>query len=105
MRRTSQGVILALLLCGRVWAGESAEGLASWYGEAHRGKTMANGEKFDPEKLTAAAWDYPLGTRVRITREKAGQRASVVATITDRGPARRLVREGRIIDLSRAAFA
>ena len=42
-------------------------GLASWYGEAHRGRLMANGRKFDPDKLTAASWFYPLGTRVRVT--------------------------------------
>jgi len=62
---------------------------------------MANGQPFDPDKLTAASWDYDLGTKVVVTR---GDR-SVVVEITDRGPARRLFREGRKIDLSEAAFA
>jgi rare lipoprotein A len=86
-------------------AEESAptKGLASWYGEAHRGKLMANGEPFDPDKPTAASWFYPLGTRVRVTTETDPQR-TVIVTITDHGPAKRLVREGRIIDLTRAAF-
>jgi rare lipoprotein A len=42
-----------------------------------------------------------LGTRVVVTHADR----SVVVEITDRGPAKRLVKEGRKIDLSRAAFA
>src|SRR3954463_8258129 len=80
-------------------------GAASWYGEAHRGKLMANGKKFDPDKLTAASWFYPLGTRVRVTiRSPEFEVRSVMVTITDRGPAKRLVEQGRVIDLGRAAF-
>ena len=81
------------------------KGLASWYGETHRGKLMANGKKFDPDKLTAASWFYPLGTRVRVTiRSPEFETRSVLVTITDRGPAKRLVNRGRVIDLGRAAF-
>jgi rare lipoprotein A len=81
------------------------KGLASWYGEAERGKLMANGKKFDPDKLTAASWFYPLGTRVRVTINSPDfESRSVMVTITDRGPARRLVRKGRVIDLGYAAF-
>lgn len=66
---------------------------------------MANGEKFDPDKLTAASWFYPLGTRVRVTVSSPDfEPRTVMVTITDRGPAKRLVRQGRIIDLGRAAF-
>jgi len=66
---------------------------------------MANGEKFNPELRTAASWSYPLGTRVRVTLESEGREArSVIVTITDRGPARKWVEQGRIIDLSKAAF-
>lgn len=61
---------------------------------------MANGKPFDPKKLTAAAWKIPLGTKVKVT---SGDR-TVIVTITDRGPNKRLVKQGRIIDLSRAAF-
>ncbi len=74
---------------------------ASWYGEKHRGLPMANGQPFNPDKCTAASWYFDLGTKVVVTH---GAR-SVVVEITDRGPARRLVNEGRKIDLSRAAFA
>jgi rare lipoprotein A len=82
---------------------ESMRGVASWYGEAHRGKPMANRVAFDPDKLTAASWFYPLGTRVCVTLESDPAR-SVIVTITDRGPARRFVRRGRVIDLAHAAF-
>lgn len=73
-------------------------GKVSWYGAPLQGLKMANGKPFNRHAMTAASWYYPLGTRVRVT---AGRR-SVVVTITDRGPARRL---HRIIDLSEAAFA
>ena len=73
---------------------------ASWYGNEHRGQLMANGHRFNPDKLTAASWFYDLGTRVVVTCDDR----SVVVEITDRGPAKRLVEKGRIIDLSRAAF-
>lgn len=85
------------------------KGVASWYGEGHRGKLMANGKKFNPDRLTAASWFYPLGTRVKVTLHSPSansrQAKSVYVTITDRGPAHDLVREGRIIDLAEAAFA
>ena len=66
---------------------------------------MANGKPFNPDKLTAASWFYPLGTRVRVTVSDQLMRSrNVLVTITDRGPAWELVREGRVIDLARAAF-
>jgi rare lipoprotein A len=77
-------------------------GSAAWYGEELRGKLMANGKRFDPERLTAACWFYPLGTRLRVTA--SGSTNTVEVVVTDRGPGRSLVREGRILDLSRAAF-
>jgi rare lipoprotein A len=81
------------------------QGLASWYGEEHRGRLMANGKRFDPDKAIAASWFYPLGTKVRVTvKSTSGRRRSVEVTVTDRGPAPGLVRGGRIIDLGRAAF-
>jgi rare lipoprotein A len=80
-------------------------GMASWYGEDHRGRLMANGRRFNPDKLTAASWFYPLGTKVRVTLKSENQISrSVLVTITDRGPAKELVRDGRIIDLTHAAF-
>jgi len=97
---TSVGAVLAVLLMVSCLACRAAD-LASWYGERHRDLLMANGQRFDPDKLTAASWFYDLGTKVVVTH---GDR-SVIVEITDRGPARRLLKEGRKIDLSRAAFA
>src|ERR1700674_3555992 len=73
-------------------------GTASWYGEQHQGRKMANGKRFDRHKLTAASWYFPLGTTIRVVNVKTGE--SVVVTITDRGPNLRL---HRILDLSEAA--
>jgi rare lipoprotein A len=98
--------VLCVTLLGRALAnGGTTTGLASWYGEEHRGKLMANGKRFNPDKFTAASWFYPLGAKVQVTfASSAGAPRSVVVTITDRGPARELVRNGRIIDLSHAPF-
>ena len=95
-------VLITMLFQAKAFAGS---GVASWYGESHRGRLMANGKKFDPDKLTAASWFYPLGTKVKVTLHVATTPPrSVVVTVTDRGPAWDLVREGRIIDLGQAAF-
>ena len=69
-------------------------GVASYYGNGFRGKATASGERYDPEKLTAAHRSYPLGTRVRVTNLKNGR--SAVVRINDRGP----YKAGRKIDLS-----
>ena len=73
-------------------------GTASWYGKQHQGRKMANGQRFDRHKLTAASWYFPLGTSIRVINLKNGE--SVLVTITDRGPNFRL---HRILDLSEAA--
>jgi peptidoglycan lytic transglycosylase len=62
---------------------------------------MANGQRFNPDKLTGASWFFEFGTKVVVRHANR----SVVVEITDRGPAKRLLKEGRKIDLSRAAFA
>lgn len=73
-------------------------GKASFYADAHHGRTMANGQPFNMHALTAASNTLPLGSRARVT---AGKR-SVLVTITDTGG---FGKYGRIIDLSKAAFA
>ena len=72
-------------------------GMASWYGDKWRGRKTANGERFDPDKLTAAHRLLPFGTVVMVTNLKNGLQVEVV--INDRGP----YINGRIIDLSKAA--
>ncbi|MGR7997064.1 MULTISPECIES: septal ring lytic transglycosylase RlpA family protein [unclassified Xanthobacter] len=73
---------------------DTSTGIASFYWQSQR---TANGEKFNPEAMTAAHRKLPFGTKVRVTNLKNGK--TVVVRINDRGP---FVR-GRIIDVSRAA--
>ena len=58
---------------------------------------MANGKRFDKEKLTCASRTHKFGTRLRVTYAKTGK--SVVVVVTDRGP----YVNGRVLDLSEAA--
>jgi rare lipoprotein A len=79
-------------------------GIASWYSRADLGirRTTANNETFCDRKNTCAIWGLPFNTLVRVTNMVNGK--SVVVRVNDRGPAKRLVRKGRVIDLTRAAF-
>jgi rare lipoprotein A (peptidoglycan hydrolase) len=82
-------------------------GLCTYYTVAsclHEGTSgiMANGRKLDDTKYTAASWFYKFGTVLLVTNTKTGRSIQVV--VSDRGPAKRLVKKGKIIDLSRAAF-
>jgi peptidoglycan lytic transglycosylase len=72
-------------------------GHASWY-SLPANKT-ANGERMNPNELTAAHRSLPFGTRVLVENLSNGR--SVVVRINDRGP----FVGGRIIDLSKAAAA
>ena len=72
-------------------------GKASWYGPGFAGRKTANGERFNPNAMTAAHKTLPMNTTVRVTNVKNGK--TVVVRINDRGPFIR----GRIIDLSKAA--
>lgn len=73
------------------------KGIASWYGYDWAGRKTANGERFNPEAMTAAHRSLPMGTKVRVTNTRNGK--SVVVRINDRGP----YIGGRIIDLSLGA--
>ncbi len=75
------------------------EGLASYYGSELEGRRTANGEVFDPRKLTAAHRSIRFGTCVTVVNVQ--NRRSVDVRITDRGP----FSKNRIVDLSEAAAA
>lgn len=77
-------------------------GVASFYSYECAGLPMANGKMFDPEKNTCASWFYEFGTTLVVTSLDTGRSTEVV--VTDRGPNKRLVLEGRVIDLSRKSF-
>ena len=70
-------------------------GHASWY--SLPANTTANGERMNPNELTAAHRSLPFGTRVLVENLTNGR--SVVVRINDRGP---FVR-GRVIDVTPAA--
>lgn len=55
---------------------------------------MANGEKYNPNKLTAAHRTLPFGTKVKVSNPANGR--SVKVKVTDRGP----FSPGRVVDLS-----
>jgi rare lipoprotein A len=72
-------------------------GEASWYGAELAGHKTANGERFDPDAMTAAHRTLPLGTWIEVRRLDIGR--AVRVRINDRGP----YAKGRILDLSRQA--
>lgn len=88
-------------------ASEVQRGTASWYSRAecctrsNPDATMKNGRPLVDEHYTCASWFHPIGSVVRIT---SGSK-SVECIVTDRGPNKRLVAQGRVIDLTRAAFS
>ncbi|MFH1868616.1 MAG: septal ring lytic transglycosylase RlpA family protein [Candidatus Omnitrophota bacterium] len=105
-------LISALLLVNPIQAEDSSQNqeiifkcIASWYSEDDPGilKTTANMEIFNDKGLTCAMWDVPFGTMLEVTNLNNGK--TVVVRVNDRGPAKRLVDEGRLIDLTKNAFS
>jgi rare lipoprotein A (peptidoglycan hydrolase) len=81
-------------------AGQREIGAAAWYGGRHIGHRMANGERLDAVRATAAHRSLAMHSLVRVTNLHNGR--AVIAKITDRGP----VSQRLLIDLSpRAADA
>ena len=71
-------------------------GVAAYYSSDYSGRT-ACGDKYDPNKFTAAHRSLPFGTRLRVTDPRSQR--SVVVVVNDRGP----FTKGRVLDLSLAA--
>ncbi len=97
MKHMVFGVLIGFLTLGGFDSGveaKSTTGVASYY---NSGKQTANGERFNPNGLTAAHRTLPFGTKVRVTNMRNGK--SVVVRINDRGP----FIHGRVIDLSLGA--
>lgn len=72
----------------------TSHGLASFYSDEQQ---TANGEKFNPNDLTAAHPTLPFGTQLRVTNVATGR--SVTVRVNDRGP----FVPGRIVDVSYSA--
>ncbi|MBU1888089.1 MAG: septal ring lytic transglycosylase RlpA family protein [Candidatus Omnitrophica bacterium] len=81
------------------------KGMASWYSESDPGvlETTANMEQFDETALACAIWGLPFNTILKVTNLDNGNFIHV--RVNDRGPAKRLVRGGRVIDLTKTAFS
>jgi rare lipoprotein A len=75
-------------------SGQTFSGTASWYGPGFVGSPTASGAPYDPERLTCANKQLPLGTVVRVS---ANGRA-ISCLVNDRGP----YVGDRVLDMSRA---
>ena len=101
-------ILYSLFFFGMVIACQAGgQPTASWYSvdsclrEGGSG-IMANGDPLNDSAFTAASWNYPFGTMVEVQNINNGK--TVLVEITDRGPAKSLYYQGRLIDLSKAAF-
>jgi rare lipoprotein A len=74
--------------------GATITGTASWYGPGFVGSPTASGAPYDPERLTCANKELPLGTVIRVSSNGR----AVSCLINDRGP----YVGDRILDMSRA---
>lgn len=74
-------------------------GVATYYASYFIGRRTSSGERYHPDKLTAAHATLPLGTVVRVENPKTGQ--DVVVRINDRCHPRHAPKN--LIDLSRKA--
>ena len=95
------------VLCNCAYGGEAVRyGTASFYGldakKERLNEYTASGKRFNPQEAGLASWDYAFGTTVVVTNLDNGK--SVECVVTDRGPAKRLVKQGRIVDLYRGCF-
>lgn len=71
--------------------------------EGTSGVWTASGERFNENDLTCAMRSRQWGKRFKVTNLKNGK--SVIVRHNDFGPNKKLATQGRIIDLSKAAFA
>ena len=78
-------------------AASAETGLAAVYSKRLSGHKTANGERYDPNRLTAAHKTLAFGTQVKVTNVQ--NHKSVTVRINDRGP----TQQGRILDVSAAA--
>lgn len=75
------------------------DGVATYYAARFIGRRTSSGERYHPDKLTAAHATLPLGTVVRVLNPRTGQ--DVVVRINDRCHPRHA--QKNLIDLSRKA--
>lgn len=90
-------VLAGLAMCFTASSVSEAKSVTGWASYYKSGKRTANGERFNPNGMTAAHRKLPFGTKVRVTNLKTGK--SIVVRINDRGP----FIKNRVIDLSLGA--
>ena len=97
-------IMLILLICRTADAQILTASYYSCASCAREGTSgiMANGKELNDENLTCASWVYRFGTVLMVTNLDNGR--TIKVTVTDRGPAKRLYRMGRVIDLSKRAM-
>ena len=75
-------------------SGQVFSGTASWYGPGFVGRPTASGAPYDPERLTCANKELPLGTVIHVSANGF----EVNCLVNDRGP----YVGDRVLDMSRA---
>jgi rare lipoprotein A len=96
--------VVGLLVIGREDTRSAPEpyptkGLASWYSS----RATASGERFDSTVFTCALRKRGFGGYYQVCNDASGN--CVVVRHNDFGPAKGLFNQGRIVDLSEAAFS
>jgi len=76
------------------------QGTASFYNNDFVGQETANGDVYQPKRLTAASNNFKLNSWVRVTNLR--NKKSVIVRIIDRMHPR-MAKKGRVVDLSTKA--
>ena len=82
------------------WEYGEETGKASYYTVESSSNLTASGERFDEDGMTCASNDYPFGTILKVTNIENNK--DILVKVNDRGGFKKY---GRIIDLSKGAFA
>tara|TARA_B100000902_G_scaffold137222_1_gene135431 strand:- start:1313 stop:1687 length:375 start_codon:yes stop_codon:yes gene_type:complete len=105
---TGAGLLCPVLLLLAAGNDTSFTTKASWYGKPNGkggyvdcGTVTAYGKRYDSSKLVCASWEFPEGTKLKVS---LGKTKHVIVEVVDKGPGRRLSKERRI-DLSLGAFS
>ena len=104
---TIKNITTAIVICGFLLFGlfyyqnaHAQTGIASWYGKQFHGRLTASGERYNKWAMTCASNSHKMGTRLKVTNKANGK--SVIVKVNDTGGFKKY---GRLLDLSRGAFA
>jgi len=97
MKNITLALIMLFLFAGLARA---EVGIASFYTIKSSGRITASGERFQNSGFTCASMDYPFGKILKVTN--IANHKFVLVKVNDTGNFKKY---GRIIDLSRGAFA